>query len=81
MQAVLQTGYCKLNFKNCYLYFCRQDPVICVEMWMWSAEWCERVALATMRRMGCRRPSEGAVTSVRSLLVGGNNQKVSLMYD
>ena len=37
-------------------------------MWMWSAEWCKRVALATVRRMGCRRPGEGAGRPIRRLL-------------
>ena len=35
---------------------------------MWSAEWCKRVALATVRRMGCRRPGEGAGRPIRRLL-------------
>ena len=45
-----------------------------VEMWVWSAEWCERVALATVRRMGCRRPGEGAGRSVRRLLQSSKPQ-------
>lgn len=41
-----------------------------VEAWVWSAEWCKRMALATVRRMGYRRPGEGAGRPVRMMMLG-----------
>ena len=41
-----------------------------VEAWVWSAERRKRMALATVKRMGYRRPGEGTGRPVRMMMLG-----------